>query len=290
MSLLRHNAVSFATSQSPVMRDPRQPPPPSITPAGGAGPAVVRKRSAHHALLFGVSQNKRAIWSALAIAVLAIGAISGILFYTDLSWASVMDWIDELNPIAVLPLMALLPIAGFPIAIVYLVAGARFGPLGGGIVVAAITAVHLAGTYLITRTFLREPLKRFIQRRHVHLPEIPEDEQAAICLIAALVPGLPYVVRNYVLALADVKFRYYFWVCLPIYVVRSYVTILLGDMGNEPNRNKIILLVLIDAVKVAICAFVIWRLRVHHLKYHGHHDAEILPAADAVAPPSAATK
>jgi uncharacterized membrane protein YdjX (TVP38/TMEM64 family) len=250
----------------------------------------VRKRSAHHALLFGVSQNKRAIWSALAIAVLAIGAISGILFYTDLSWASVMDWIDELNPVAVLPLMALLPIAGFPIAIVYLVAGARFGPLGGGIVVAAITAVHLAGTYLITRTFLREPLKRFIQRRHVHLPEIPEDEQAAICLIAALVPGLPYVVRNYVLALADVKFRYYFWVCLPIYVVRSYVTILLGDMGNEPNRNKIILLVLIDAVKVAICAFVIWRLRVHHLKYHGHHDAEILPAADAVAPPSAATK
>ena len=60
--------------------------------------------------------------------------------------------------------MALLPIAGFPIAIVYLIAGARFGPLWGGEVVAGVTMVHLAGTNLVTRSLLRAHLKRFIEK------------------------------------------------------------------------------------------------------------------------------
>jgi uncharacterized membrane protein YdjX (TVP38/TMEM64 family) len=245
-------------------------------------------RSAHHALLFGVAKNKRAIWSIVAVVALGAAAIGLILLYTDLSWANVTDWIARLNPVAVVPLMALLPIAGFPIAIVYLVAGARFGPVGGGIVVAFATVVHLLGTYLIARSFLRAPLQRFIERRHLHFPSIPEDEQPAICLIAALVPGLPYVLRNYLLALAGVRFRYYFWVCLPIYVARSYVTILLGNMSNDPSGRKLVILVIVDVLKVAICALVIWRLRVHHRKFHGDHDAHSAP--DAVPPPSDAAK
>ena len=136
---------------------------------------------------------------------------------------------------------------------------------------------------------MRAPLQRFIERRHTHLPHIPEDEQAAVCVIAALVPGLPYVVRNYLLALAGIKLRYYFWVCLPIYVARSYVTILMGDMSSDPTRNKIIVLVIIDVLKVAICALVIWRLRVHHRKYHGH-EHEHHDDSGGVAPPNAAAK
>ena len=216
-----------------------------------------------------------------------LAAVGLVLRYTDLTLANVTDWIDTLNPVAVIPLMAFLPIAGFPISVVYLVAGARFGPLWGGVVVAVITTVHLLGTYLIARSFLRAPLQRFIERKHAHLPEIPEDEQAAVCVIAALVPGLPYVVRNYLLALAGVKLRYYLGVCLPIYVARSYVTILLGDMSSDPSRTKIIVLVVIDVLKIAICAFVIWRLREHHRKFHGHeHDH----GPDAVVPPNAAAK
>jgi uncharacterized membrane protein YdjX (TVP38/TMEM64 family) len=245
-----------------------------------------RRRSAHQALLFGLQKHRAKAWWVAAAAIVVIGLVALLFKYTDVSLASVTDWIGELNPLAVLPLMAVLPIFGFPIAIVYLVAGARFGPVWGGVVVAGVTAVHLAGTWLIARSFLREPLRRFIEKRHTHLPHIPEDEQAAICVIAALVPGLPYVVRNYLLALADIKFRYYFWVCLPIYVARSYVSILLGDMSTDPNRTKIIVLIVVDILKIAICAFVIWRLRQHHRKYHAHdaHDHE----HDAVPPPSAA--
>jgi uncharacterized membrane protein YdjX (TVP38/TMEM64 family) len=197
-------------------------------------------------------------------------------------------WIHRVHPVAALPLMAVLPILGFPIAIVYLFAGARFGPLGGGLIVAAITAIHMLGTYLIAKSFLRAPLQRFIEKRHKHLPQVPEDEQAAICVIATLVPGLPYFVRNYILALAGVRLHYFFVVCLPIYVARSYVTILLGDMGADPDKRKLLILLGLDVLKVAICAFVIWRLRVHHRKFHGHeqdHHGDDLhhPGPDAAA-------
>lgn len=257
-------------------------PTPPATP-GGPG----RRRTAHHTLLFGLAKDRRTIWSAITVTALTVAAAACVVLYTDLTWANVTAWIASLNPIAVIPLMALLPIAGFPISIVYLVAGARFGPGWGGLVVAVATASHLVGTYLIARSFLREPLKRFIERRHAHLPDIPEDEQAMVCVIAALVPGLPYVVRNYLLALAGVRFRYYFGVCLPIYVARSYVTILLGDLGSSPDGKKIVILVIVDVLKVAICALVIWRLRVHHRKFHGHHDDH---GSGAVLPPNAAAK
>lgn len=248
-----------------------------------------RKRSARHTLLFGLQRHKSKLWWVAALIVVALAGAGLVLRYTDLTLANVTDWIEELNPLAVIPLMALLPIAGFPISVVYLVAGAKFGPIWGGVVVAVATAAHLLGTYYVARSFLRAPLQRFIERRHTHLPHIPEDEQAAVCVIAALVPGLPYVVRNYLLALAGIKLRYYFWVCLPIYVARSYVTILLGDMSSDPTRNKIIVLVIVDVLKVAICALVIWRLRVHHRKYHGHEHEHHDDSGD-VAPPNAAVK
>jgi uncharacterized membrane protein YdjX (TVP38/TMEM64 family) len=260
----------------------------SSRPAAKSAPPGGSRHGAHYKLLFGLAEHKKKLWWVAAYALLLIVAVTLVWRYTDVSWSSIIDWIDGLNPWLVLPLMAVLPIGGFPISVVYLFAGARFGPFWGGVVVAAVTTAHLLGTYLIARSFLRAPLQRFIERRNAHLPEIPVDEHAAICVIAALVPGLPYVVRNYLLALSGVKLSYYIGVCVPIYVARSYVTILLGDMGSEPSRTKIVILLAVDVVKVAVCALVIWRLREHHRKYHGHHDDD--HPGGAIVPPSAAMK
>jgi uncharacterized membrane protein YdjX (TVP38/TMEM64 family) len=245
-------------------------------------------------LLFARPKNKRVVWTAvIVLAVLA--ALAGVVVLaTDITWTTFSEgWgrmiarIERLNAAAVVPLMALLPIAGFPIAVVYLVAGARFGPLLGGLIVAGATAVHMVGTYLIGRSMLRAPLQRWIERRHKHLPEVPADEHAAVAVIATLVPGLPYFVRNYLLVLAGVRLSILLWVCMPIYVARSYVTILLGNLSNDPTKMGLVVLLIFDALKIGICALVIWRLRVHHRKFHGHeHDH----AADAPGQPNAAAK
>jgi uncharacterized membrane protein YdjX (TVP38/TMEM64 family) len=269
------------------------PHPPTHLPPRARRHAHAQHRSAHHRLLFGLAKDKRTMWVFAGGLALAAVAILSIILFTDLSLDSLTTAIERLNPVAVLPAMAVLPAFGFPIVVVYLIAGARFGPVLGGGVVALVTAAHLLITYGITKTFLRRPLERFLEKRRLHFPEIPADEHALVALIVALVPGLPYVVRNYVLALAGVRLRVYFWVCLPLYVARSYVTILLGDMGTDPDGRKLIILGVVEVVKVAACALVIWRLREHHRKYHGpdHHahadDVVIWPAIAATAWPAA---
>lgn len=236
-------------------------------------------------------QKKHAWWLiGGGVGLLALG-VTALVLFTDVDFAQVHGWFERMNEqlarldaMALIPLMAILPIFGFPIAVVYLVAGARFGPLLGGAVVAGITVVHLLGSYAIGQSVLRAPLQRFIEKRHHHLPQVPEDEQAPVCLIATLIPGLPYFVRNYLLVLAGVRLKMFLLVCLPVYLARSYVTILLGDLSGDPTRRGLLVLGAVDVLKVAICAFVIWRLRAHHRKFHGH------AASDEPAPQSGVAK
>lgn len=266
-------------------------------PHGATGRA--RRHSAHDVLLYGGKKRnlKKAIWKVVAV-VAVLAAIAGIvLATTDIDWERFSAMWDRmiaviagLNPVLVIPMMAILPIFGFPISVVYLVAGARFGPIGGGVVVLVATTCHMIGTYLVGRSVLRGPLQRYIERKHKHLPQVPEDEQAAVTVIAALVPGLPYVIRNYLLVLAGVRLKYLLLVCMPIYVVRSYVTIMLGDLGSDPSKMGLAILLTIDVLKIAICGLVIWRLRVHHRKYHArdeHHDAAPDADSGSAAPTSA---
>jgi uncharacterized membrane protein YdjX (TVP38/TMEM64 family) len=225
---------------------------------------------AGHALLFAARQVPRRTWVWLALVVaLLVAGVAALLVFTEFDWAGLIRSIAGLPPVLLFVAMALLPIIGFPILPVYLVAGARFGPFGGGLAVAVATVVHLVGANLIARSILRRPLERLLRRWHAHLPEIPKDEEAAVSFIAALVPGIPYAVRNYLFPLMGLRLRVYLWIALPVYVARSYVSILLGDLGTDPDRTRLFILLGVEVLKVAICALVIWWLREHHRRVHG---------------------
>jgi uncharacterized membrane protein YdjX (TVP38/TMEM64 family) len=207
------------------------------------------------------TKSMRGRWwlGALLLAV----ALAGVVVWVrgGFRLQDVTTTIAGFNPIVVFILMATLPVAGFSVSIMYLVAGMKFGPLLGGALVAAATAVHLLATHWICQTVLRGPLQRYLAKRNHRLPHVPEGENASVAAMAALVPGLPYFARNYLLALTDVPLPVYFWVCLPIYVVRSFVAIMLGDLGTQPDRKTLMILVGVYAVKLSICAYLIWRIR-----------------------------
>lgn len=195
------------------------------------------------------------------MAVLALVVVVAVGLWGGFEWKDLVQTIAGFNTAAVFALMATLPIAGFSIMVVYLVAGVKFGPVLGGLVVAGATAVHLIASFWISRSVLRAPLQRFLQRRKHELPHVPEGEFVSIAAMAVLIPGLPYFARNYLLALTDIPFRIYFWVCLPLYVARSYVTILIGDLGTDPDRRTLLLLVGVYALKLSVCGYLIWRIR-----------------------------
>ena len=196
------------------------------------------------------------------VAALVAGLVWALLPRWD--WRAVPELIAGLDTPASVLAMAVLPLTGFAIGAVYLVAGMKFGPVLGGLVVAAVTAFHLVASHLIARRVLRGPIERWLSRRRHHLPHIPKDDDVAVSALVAIVPGLPYSVRNYFLALADVPLRIYLPICLGIYVARAYVTIFLGDLTLNPDGQRLWLLGAIYAVKLGVSAELIRRLRRRH--------------------------
>ena len=206
--------------------------------------------------------KRRWIYGGLALLALGIGALWFIA--GDYDWQAIPRALDKLNTVALLALTSTLPIAGFPISMVYLLIGARFGPEVGLAIVTGITSLHLLGTHWIARSFLRGPLTRLVERRKHHVPEVPKGENGAIALMVMLAPGVPYFVRNYVLALSGIPLRIYFAIALPIHVVRSYVALFIGDFDSQPSGRAWLFLGIFYGTKLAIFAVVAWWLRARH--------------------------
>lgn len=203
---------------------------------------------------------KKNKWSVFALVVLAALGVALALF-EEVDWVALRGTLESLDRGPLLILVAVLPIFGFSIGLVYLVVGAVFGGWAGLAVVGGATVVHLLGSHWIARSFLRAPVQRFLLRRKHQLPELPEGEEWAIALMTALVPGLPYLARNYLLALSDIPLRTYFWICWPVYVLRSALTIFLGEFSGDFTVRRAAILGVVLAVKIAICAYLIHRLR-----------------------------
>jgi|GEM_PF-640188 len=205
-------------------------------------------------------RRPREQWFMIALIVAALAAL-GVALISQFGWSHMQDQLAQLNPAIAILAMAVLPLFGFSVAVVYVVAGAKFGFWMGGLIITGITVVHLVASHAIARSFLRAPLQRLLARRKHHLPEFPPSESRSIALMASLVPGPPYFVRNYLLALTNIPLRTYFWICLPVYVVRSYVTLSLGDLSHDMSGEKLALLLAVYLVKLAICGYLLQRLR-----------------------------
>jgi uncharacterized membrane protein YdjX (TVP38/TMEM64 family) len=234
----------------------------SHTPASGAA-ASRRKEKKRR------SRGPRwKLWISLALLFAAAGA--AFVYFTDFEWrwGDLAVAMQRLNPYLLVFLMAVLPLIGFSVGVVYLVAGVTFGPVLGGVIVLGATAIHLVASHAIARGMLRKHLVRFLENRGYHLPDIPPGENIAIAAMGALMPGVPYFARNYLLALAGVPLRVYFWVCLPIYVARSYIVILLGHAGSDLSTTRVVVFACVYVIKLSVCAYVIARLRRRYRQTH----------------------
>jgi uncharacterized membrane protein YdjX (TVP38/TMEM64 family) len=233
---------------------------------------MARSEQGHYAAM--TRKNK---WSLLAVAAV-VAAISIVILSDVVDWHELRQSLESMERGPLLVFVAVMPLFGFSVALVYLVVGAVFGGWLGLAVVAGITAIHLLGSHWIGRRVLRAPVQRFLKRRSHRLPELLEGEEWAVALMAALVPGLPYFVRNYLLAVSDIPLRIYFWVCWPVYVLRSSVVIFLGDYSGDISVLRVTVLVSVLAVKVAICAGLIFWLRGRHKAKRAALPAALQPA------------
>jgi uncharacterized membrane protein YdjX (TVP38/TMEM64 family) len=197
-------------------------------------------------------------WAAL---VVVAASAASYLISSGFDWREIPRTLERLDTVTVIAVMAVLPVFGFSVGIVYLVAGAKFGPAGGLAVIGVVTVVHLLGSHFVGRRLFRAPLERLIRRSGHRMPHIPEGSDAAVAAMIAITPGLPYVVRNYFLALSDIALRIYLPIAAFIYVARSAVAIFLGDFGTEPTKKGALILAAVFVAKLGIAGALLWHIR-----------------------------
>ncbi|PTY03194.1 hypothetical protein DB347_22205 [Opitutaceae bacterium EW11] len=208
-------------------------------------------------------QRKKRPWGAALAVLLALAVLAAVA--SRVGWSGIREWLLQLNEPATVAAMAVFPLFGFSIAAVYVIAGAKFGLWGGAAVIVGITAFHLLASHLISQSLLRDRLQRWLARHQTHFPAIPHGEEVSVSVMVALIPAVPYFAKNYLLALSGVPLRTYFSCCLPIYVLRSYVTLSLGDLSGDWSNRKLLLLGVVYLVKLGICVFLFERIR-HRIK------------------------
>ncbi|MEJ1974349.1 MAG: hypothetical protein WDM96_18385 [Lacunisphaera sp.] len=209
-------------------------------------------------------RRRRVQWGSAAL-LLAVTGVLLALHLAEFGWRDVLHdvpgWLQQVNEPLALVLMATLPIMGFPVSAVYLAIGAIFGPMWGGLVVMGITLVHLAVTHVLARTLFRSRIERWRQVWNRKLPVISEGDNISLVAMIIIVPGLPYVARNCLLAVSGVPLRYLLCVGVPLYVARSYTTLFLGNLGNNHSPKMFWIIGAIFVAKLAASGVLFWRLR-----------------------------
>ena len=177
-------------------------------------------------------------WLAAIVLVLSVAAAVLLLYILmRLQWIQqAAALINRNTPVPLfLLLMAVLPMIGVPISAFIFVLGIKFGIFYGILLLALIMPLHILGSYAIALG-VRQPLYNFLVRRgNYQIPEIPEDKVAWFSFLFLAVPVFPYAVKNYMLPLGGVPFRYCFWLNWGVQGMLAVPFVVLGKSAADTN-------------------------------------------------------
>jgi uncharacterized membrane protein YdjX (TVP38/TMEM64 family) len=193
------------------------------------------------------------------VTVLALVALVGVVWKIGLK--SLHDHAAQWNGWIVFFMLLILPVFGAPVSVLFVLAGARFGTVGGLAITAGCIAFHLAATWWIAHSWLHRAFDALLKYLSIPKPDFPKGDQALMCLLVALVPGPPYTAKNYFLALSGASFGTFFIACLPAHFFTIALGVLFGDFTGEMSATKIVFLSVYLVLLFGITAYGVKRLR-----------------------------
>lgn len=204
--------------------------------------------------------KSRLLWIVLGVCFVLF-VVLGVIFYKEIDPKVFHRWATGLSGWLVFALLTFLPLVGFPVSVLFVVAGAKFGSLWGTIWVSVSIVIHLVVTYWVTTTFLHDRIAAIFGRTRYKMPKIPAGEHIPVTLLTALVPGVPYAAKNYLLVLAGVPWRVYVGVCLPAHIFHASLAIIFGDLTKDLTTGRVIFLSAYAAVVILLGRYVVKRLQ-----------------------------
>ena len=164
---------------------------------------------AHH-----IRQHRKLV----ATAFLVVAAVAVGWYYRD-HWdrEAIVAFIEGLSLPWFLAAFLMLPLIGFPITPLLVVAGIRFGFASGMALATGAVFFHNIVAFRLTHGWFRERFRNRLARSGYAIPAIDPKHQAWFTALFAAIHGPPYAAKLYLLALTDIRFRIYLWVGAPIY-------------------------------------------------------------------------
>jgi uncharacterized membrane protein YdjX (TVP38/TMEM64 family) len=198
-----------------------------------------------------------------AAGVVALLALA-FVFLPKPDFAAMQGWLVNFNGVLFFFILSVLPVFGFPVGILYLAAGAKFG-FGTGLLITAVSiAFHLWATHWLGSGVLQPRLQRFLARSKYRLPQMAQRDDSMMTLLTGLLPG-PHTLKNYFLVIGGVRLRPFLMVGIPVYIYRACTGLLVGGLTNGANAWSVGLLIAHAVVTTVVCGFLIKRLRTRYL-------------------------
>lgn len=139
------------------------------------------------------------------------------------------------HPALLLILYAILPIVGFPISLFLIVFGIKFGAVQGNVLMFAGLPLHLLVSYLLAQSVLGPWIQKIAEKWGFTVPQVPPGKEVSFSFLFMLFPGLPYSLKNYMLALSGVSFPIYFSLGWLINGLMGIPMVILGDAAGDWN-------------------------------------------------------
>ncbi len=187
----------------------------------------------------------------VTLAVIVLVAIAGMsVGYRYIDLPALHARAQQLSGPAVFGFLAVLPLVGFPVTLMHVIAGVRFGPWLGLAVVAGATLFHLCASYALVKLMPNV----FAKRLEAFRKRIPRGAHGPVTLFTLLLPGAPYWAINYTLPLIGVRFWVFLGIAFPIHVARSTVSIYFGDSSDHLTPARLAVIAGYWAVILPSCA------------------------------------
>ncbi len=187
----------------------------------------------------------------------AAGILALSLLWGGIDIADLHARAQRLPGVAVIAAITLLPLVGFPVSVLHLVAGVRFGFAAGMLVVAVTSVLHHVLGWALTR-LLPARLFKGLEPWRARLRGAGHRDATLLC---CLLPGMPYTVQLYLMPIIGVPFSLMFGLSAALHTARAIVTILLGDMSDELTPTKIAVLAVYYVALFAASALALRGLR-----------------------------
>lgn len=174
---------------------------------------------------------------ALGLAVLAGIDVRGLINHG-------LDYIKQAGPVVFFSAMAICPGFGVPALTFDLTVGSAFSPSLGMPWVVALSllalSVNFILTYCLARWILRPILQRLIDMLGYRLPAAEGSDATDLLVILRLMPGVPYMVQNYMAGLASMPFPRYILISVLLVWPIHCAFIIFGD-ALVNGKGKVII-------------------------------------------------